>query len=146
MKKVLALLAIILGACVVVTDVHEASEPTAQELICAETQWEGCMDVEAPIPVFSSVVPVTHYGFYFYDEPYIFINPREDADMQWYTEVHETVHYLIYELGLEQYSARCTDEYMARVLTAKLTALEYNDSWLEQYGCNAGYNILKGLY
>lgn len=133
MKK----LAIVVGtlllmACATLSD--KPRELTAQEMICAETKWEGCMDVPAPIVVVTKLLSPLYWGVYVRGEPYIFVSPNLVGTAQFKrTEVHETVHYLADKLGLER--DRCKSEELARRITAKIFNREYKDNWRAKYRC-----------
>lgn len=150
MKHLWMAAVLVIGACVTNDIIEEVVPPTPQELICEHTQWEGCMDVAEPIVVISDVVSPLYNGFYFHGEPYIFINPYLGEPQTYYTIVHETVHYLIEELGLTELNTRCKSELTARLVTAAVTEWEYEDKWIELYKCGEKrtdiFKILKGLY
>lgn len=138
MKLILGVLCSLLLASCATNKVEVLPPPTAKELICKQTEWEGCLDVDDPIKVISNVVNSAYYGFYYPGEPYIFINKYLSKSMTWRTEIHETVHYMSHELEREEGDTRCKSEELARVVTAKILNLTYDDSWRDRYACHGG--------
>lgn len=91
------------------------------------------MDIEDPIVVRSKLVPSPYYGLYYPGEPYVFINYWISDERAWETEVHETVHYILW--NLKPWVRNCEQESVARALTALILNTEYDHSWWIRYGC-----------
>lgn len=116
-------------------------QPSAQELICDYTQWEGCMDIIPPKVVTTQNMPWFARGLYVPGEPYIFVYSKLPLKTQWEVEVHETVHYLQTKLGmLGKFSraVKCHTENDARALTSLILGTPYDHTWRERYGCDIG--------
>lgn len=141
---ILGVSATLLLACISAPIQMPEPPPTALEMICAETQWEGCSNLPEPIVVRSKVVPPIYYGFYYDKEPYIFVSPRLSPEQARHTELHETVHYVISMLDHPLRKDRCGNEEMARKLTALILNEPYDDSWRKIYGCTRSYMIRWG--
>lgn len=130
------------------------AELTPVEKICAEKQWD-CAGIPDPTIVKSRVVLIIQkhvfgpgailYGFYLKGEPFIYINPTLTPEREYQTIVHETVHYLVDELGLPL--TMCEGEELARKTTAKILKIEYKSDWKQWYGCTSkvGRNFWSGL-
>lgn len=91
----------------------------------------NCEGLEAPNVVFTQLVDTNPFtktnGIYIQTEPNIYINPHSD-DISG-TIVHETIHYIIFELNLPY--TRCEGEAKARLAAGQPWDLKTQ----EWYGC-----------
>jgi hypothetical protein len=135
----IAVISIIAG-CVT----FNAAPDTNLERICQYTKWqsfgwsgwEGCRDLPEPTVITSSVVRSacpTCYGFYYFGEKYIFVSSWIPLEVQEEVALHETVHYVVFQLHLNV--TRCEDEELARKITAGILGEFYDASWAVKYGC-----------
>jgi Zn-dependent peptidase ImmA (M78 family) len=88
-----------------------------------------------PVIVTSAVVKefdnawTTYRGFYYEDEPYIFVRDDMEEDQYRETMIHEMVHYVIYKLGFDYDT--CEHERLARLISGG----DWGDSVRSLYGC-----------
>lgn len=132
MKKLMALAALLFAVGCAPTP------PTPWEFACAAVDEElgelthPCADLEKPTVVISKIVSPSYHGVYYLGEPYVFVNSRTNLKLA-AVEVHETVHYILWEAGLER--NRCHSEELARKIEAKWSGTGYSEEWRELYMC-----------
>ena len=71
------------------------------------------------------------HGVYYHGESYIFIDPTSPDEMQNEIILHETTHYVMYELGLFEGIDICEQERVARIISDG----EWGDNEKRVYGC-----------
>ncbi len=135
------LAATMIGAC---TSMYVERELTPFEEVCALVEEEfgdSCWGIDPPILIVSSIADVLGaYGVYVHDEQYIFISPsltNEEGQLDPTRReviVHETVHYVLWELDIEQ--GECPSERLAREWTEKITGVPLDPLWVISYGCD----------
>lgn len=91
----------------------------------------GCETLVAPTVVISEVIEPYLYGLYIKGEPYIFVTPNAPNITK--TTIHESVHYILDNLGLE--TDRCKHEAVARKISSRLTNTEVDATWAKRYRC-----------
>jgi hypothetical protein len=130
---------LLLGALALsASTINEAQrEPTYTEQVCSVLEERypeiECRGIPEPIVVVSEIVPAMYNGLYFPGEEYIFISKYPTVE-QHIVVVHETVHYTIYESGLEL--DRCVHEQQARQITEIITGHPRDETWPSRYRCD----------
>ena len=128
------LAAVAIGGCVAYSN-KEAPPLTPFEEVCllAEVYFdESCGNLRPPTLIYTSLLAeLSIVGAYVHGEQYIFVHPR-DPELE-DTVIHETVHYVLWELDLVQ--GRCYSENVAREWSAIISGLPVDDTWRERYEC-----------
>ncbi len=141
--RVLPLLALLgLTACAWIGILVEPAIPTRDDhfaYVCYKFEQiydVPCSDLQAPIIVYSVIIDdasgrwETWHGIYYYGEPYIFVNPGSDEDVDEII-LHETGHYIIYELALPPKGDTCEGERVVRLISGG----EWEEEDKLPYGC-----------
>ena len=145
MRKLIAvwlLAALAVGACASAStsNTTKRAEPSAFELVCAkslQTYGTGCDDIDAPAIIFTDLVRVLEaYGAHIPGEPQIFIRPGLSVHRTYMLIVHETVHYVLYQLDIQM--DMCRSEAIARNWTADITNTIVDPDWRRRYRCKRG--------
>ena len=139
--------ALSIGACAT-TWQDEAPEPTLFELVCEKAYEEykvTCSALMPPIVVTTRLLDgIPARGGHLGGEPYVFVHPEAASDDDGSTlesvEYHETVHYVLSNLGLRE--SRCQSEAVARAWTAEQFGVPESLFWRFLYGCDdSGFRI-----
>jgi len=130
------LAAVAIGGCVTYQN-RSSTVPVYSdlELICqlVEDEYdESCGDLEPPQVILSEIVAALGaWGIYVHGEGYVFVDPF--APDVWEVTVHETIHYVLWELDLERET--CPSERKAREWSEIITGVPINPEWEKNYGC-----------
>ncbi len=94
-----------------------------------------CGDIAAPIVVISDIINDASrgqwYGVVYNGEPYVFISPDEDEAKTLDIILHETGHYVIWELNLPPKDDTCEGERVVRLISGEI----WDDANKRLYGC-----------
>ena len=144
-SRVLPLLGLLgLTACTWIVTLVAPAVPTSDDhfaYVCykLEQMYDvPCGELQAPIIVYSVIINdasgrwQTWHGIYYHGEPYIFINPDSDEDVDKII-LHETGHYIIYELDLPPKGDTCEGERVVRLISGG----EWGEEQRASYSCPA---------
>jgi hypothetical protein len=92
----------------------------------------SCGSLDEPIVIITDILPNRYHGIYAHGEEYIFINASSPKPVNEIV-AHETVHYVLYELGLPL--GRCESEAHARSWASEITGAPIDPNWRDTYGC-----------
>ena len=113
----------------------EEKEQTVFEYVCQEVEAEygtPCGDLGPPLPVLTQVLNFVKggpwMGAYVGGERYVFVNPIS-PDIRG-SLMHETVHYVLYNVADVGTDKQCESEEVARRIAGQT-----GDKWREKYGC-----------
>jgi hypothetical protein len=134
LKTLVAVGFIALTACTVYIELdYKAPPPSLFEVACTELRVD-CTNIVPPTVIYSEVIaPYGAIGLYVHGEPYVYINPLSSGVPFDQIELHETVHYVMYESGI--LNDRCVSEEAARVITARHFNTEVDWTWRKRYKC-----------
>lgn len=95
----------------------------------------SCGTLLPPILVLSEIVRFLGAdGVYVHDEKYIFVSPTAENVKE--VQIHETVHYVLWELDLgDVRDDSCASEALARDWAARIVGEEEDPTWRKRYGC-----------
>ena len=144
-SRVLPLLALFgLTTCTWIGTLVEPAIPTREDhfaYVCYQLEQMydvPCGELLAPTIVYSAIINDAAgrwskwHGVYYSGEPYIFINPDSDKDVDEII-LHETGHYIIYELDLPPKGDTCEGERVVRLISGG----EWGEEQRATYGCAA---------
>ncbi len=124
-------------ACALIIQNISSVPPTREDTfayVCYEIEVMydvACDDLVAPIVVYSEILDRRFYGVYYWDEPYIFVRKNASEELTLEIILHETTHYVMWELDIDDAMDTCEKERVARVISGG--AWDWDDK--RMYGC-----------
>jgi len=128
------LAAVAIGGCVTYQN-NTPKELTPFEAVCQlveEKFSDTCDGLDEPQLILTELVKyLGALGVHINGEDYIFVTPYALNVHE--VIVHETVHYVLWELDISE--GGCEGERFAREWTEIITGIPLNPEWEESYGC-----------